>query len=65
MSKNHELCKDAILTAEEVAEYLKINKRTVYNLAEKGEIPGVKLGRQWRFKKRMIEEIFSQPKGHA
>ena len=38
-----------ILTLEEVAVYLKAGKRTVYRLAQKGEIPAVKLGGTWRF----------------
>ncbi len=33
-----------ILTLEEVAAYLKAGKRTVYRLAQKGEIPAFKLG---------------------
>ena len=38
-----------VLTIREVAKYLRIKERTVYNLAQKGEIPAFKVGRQWRF----------------
>ena len=51
---------DEVMTVAEVANYLKINERTVYSLAKKGEIPGIRLGRQWRFKKEAIDKIFAQ-----
>lgn len=40
---------DAFLTASEVAELLRLNVETVYILAQKGELPGAKVGGQWRF----------------
>jgi excisionase family DNA binding protein len=43
---------DEILTLDEIAAYLKIAKRTVYRLAQKGEIPAFKLGGTWRFRLR-------------
>ncbi|MBN2641773.1 MAG: PTS sugar transporter subunit IIA [Victivallales bacterium] len=44
-----------ILTIEEVAEYLRVSERTVYDWAQKGEIPCGKLGTTWRFKRSEIE----------
>jgi PTS system nitrogen regulatory IIA component len=46
---------DDILTIEEVAKYLRISERTVYDWAQKGEIPAGKFGTVWRFKKEEIE----------
>ncbi|WP_089400506.1 methylation-associated defense system helix-turn-helix domain-containing protein MAD1 [Noviherbaspirillum humi] len=46
---------DEILTLEEVAAYLKAGKRTVYRLAQKGEIPAFKLGGTWRFRRSELE----------
>lgn len=43
------------LTAEEAAEYLRLNIDTVRKLLRKGTIPGVKIGRQWRIPKRALE----------
>lgn len=40
-----------ILTLDEVALYLKAGKRTVYRLAQSGEIPAFKLGGTWRFRR--------------
>ena len=47
---NHE-----IMTIEEVAEYLRVSERTVYDWAQKGQLPGGKLGTTWRFKRGDIE----------
>ena len=44
-----------IMTVEEVAEYLRVSERTVYEWAQKGEIPAGKLGTTWRFKRSEIE----------
>jgi PTS system nitrogen regulatory IIA component len=46
---------DDILTIEEVAKYLRVSERTVYDWAQKGEIPSGKIGTVWRFKKDEIE----------
>lgn len=44
-----------ILTLDEVAAYLEAGKRTVYRLAQKGEIPGFKLGGTWRFRRTELD----------
>lgn len=46
---------DVFLTTEEVLEYLQVNLRTVYRLIKAGKIPAVRVGRQWRFRKRDID----------
>ncbi|MFC1467615.1 PTS sugar transporter subunit IIA [Verrucomicrobiota bacterium] len=46
---------DEIMTLEEVAKYLRVSERTVYDWAQKGDIPGGKLGTSWRFKRVDIE----------
>jgi excisionase family DNA binding protein len=45
-----------VMTAAELAEYLSFSKNWVYRKAEAGEIPGVKLGNRWRFKKSVIDQ---------
>lgn len=47
--------KDEILTLEEVAAYLKAGKRTVYRLAQQGDIPAFKLGGTWRFRRDELD----------
>lgn len=49
-----------IMTAQEVAQYLRLAEATVYKLAQAGEIPAVKVGRAWRFKKELIDEWFRE-----
>jgi excisionase family DNA binding protein len=46
---------DAFLTTEEVLEYLQVNLRTVYRLIKAGKIPAVRVGRQWRFRRRDLD----------
>jgi len=46
---------ESFLTTEEVLEYLQVNLRTVYRLIKAGKIPAVRVGCQWRFRKRDID----------
>ena len=44
-----------LMTIEEVAEYLRVKKRTVYDWVKKQKIPAIKTVGQWRFKKEKID----------
>ena len=46
---------DSLLTTEEVLDYLNLNLKTVYRLVKAGKLPAVRVGRQWRFRKRDID----------
>jgi excisionase family DNA binding protein len=46
---------EGFLTTEEVLEYLQVNLRTVYRLIKAGKLPALRVGRQWRFRKRDID----------
>ncbi len=46
-----------IMTVDEVADYLKLSKITVYKLTQKGEIPGFRIGSSWRYNRDKIDEI--------
>lgn len=46
---------DQVLTVKEVAEYLKVNERTVYRMASAKKIPAFKVGASWRFQQTEIE----------
>jgi excisionase family DNA binding protein len=46
---------ESFLTTEEVLDCLRVNLRTVYRLIKAGKIPAVRVGRQWRFRKRDID----------
>ena len=49
-----------VLTVQEVANYLRIDIRTVYRLAKNGDLPCIKIGRQWRFNRDDIKELVSR-----
>jgi excisionase family DNA binding protein len=49
------MSEESFLTTEEVLDYLQVNLRTVYRLIKAGKIPAVRVGRQWRFRKRDID----------
>jgi len=51
---------DEILTIEDVAKYLKLKPQTIYTWAQNGKIPAAKLGKEWRFKKTVIDKWFNQ-----
>jgi excisionase family DNA binding protein len=51
---------DNILTVKEVADYLRVNQRTVYRLAVDRKLPGFKVGTTWRFKRADIDEWIRQ-----
>ena len=44
-----------LLTCEEAAGYLRLHPRTVGRLLKAGQLPGVKVGRQWRLRKADLD----------
>jgi excisionase family DNA binding protein len=46
---------EKLLTTDQVARYLKIDKFTVYRLVTQKKMPAFKVGNQWRFRKTMID----------
>lgn len=51
---------DEVLTLEELAAYLKVSETTAYTLVRSGEIPGRKVGREWRFLKARVTHWLMQ-----
>jgi len=45
-----------ILSLNELAEYLRISKSTLYQLSEAAKIPSFKVGKQLRFRKNAIDK---------
>ena len=57
---------DDILTVSDVANLLKIAEKTGYGLVQKGDLPGFKVGGQWRFSRAAIDswiEVKTQAAG--
>jgi excisionase family DNA binding protein len=46
---------DSLLTTDQVARYLKVDKFTIYRLVTQKKIPAFKVGNQWRFKRAIID----------
>jgi len=47
---------ESVLTLDELACFLKLSKSTLYKLVQRGEVPGVKIGKHWRFRKATIDQ---------
>jgi len=50
------------LTAEEVAEYLRLPLSTVYKLVQDKRLPGFKVGKHWRFRREAFQEWINNKK---
>ena len=49
-----------VLTIDELANYLRISRSTLYKLAQEGRVPCQKVGRHWRFPKEAIDRWLGQ-----
>jgi excisionase family DNA binding protein len=45
-----------VLTAKEAAEFLRVSENTVKAKARAGQLPGAKVGKEWRFRKADLDE---------
>jgi excisionase family DNA binding protein len=55
----------AFLTTEEVLSCLKVNPRTIYRLIKTGELPAIRIGRQWRFRRADLDEWIDRQRTSA
>ena len=49
-----------IMTVREVAEYLRLSEAKVYRLVNEGQLPVVRLGKTWRFRKDLLDEWLAE-----
>jgi len=56
---------DEYLTIDQVAELLKVSAKTIRRLVRRSEIPGFKVGGQWRIKRADIDEWVADQKRSA
>ncbi len=56
---------DEVLTMKEVAALLKIGEKTAYTMAKRGDLPGFKVGGQWRFKRADIDRWIEERKSET
>ena len=45
-----------VLTVNELADYLRVHRSTIYRLLKKGQLPGFKIGSDWRFNVEVIDD---------
>lgn len=55
----------AVMTIDELAEYLQVSKSSLYKLVQNGQIPGHKVGKHWRFRRLTIDRWLDQGKGKS
>jgi excisionase family DNA binding protein len=48
--------KPELMTAGELAAYLRVHTLTIYRLAKRGEIPSFRAGGGWRFDKKTVDD---------
>ncbi|MFC2045826.1 helix-turn-helix domain-containing protein, partial [Chloroflexota bacterium] len=48
------------MTVEELSDYLRVNKKTVYRMLDQNKIPALRIGHQWRFDKAIIDDWLRQ-----
>ena len=51
---------EELLTANELAQYLKVSPRTVLRRARNGELPAIRVGRRFRFNKKQVDRWLSE-----
>ena len=54
---------NGVMTIQEVSAYLRLGQSTIYKLVKDGELPGRKIGGQWRFSRRKLEEWLERREG--
>ena len=47
---------DTIMTMDEVCEFLRVHKSTVYRMLKRGLMPAFKVGSDWRFSRARLDE---------
>lgn len=57
--------RQTFLTTEDLLGCLKVNARTVYRLIRSGELPAVRIGRQWRIRQSDFEAWLERQRPRA
>ena len=54
---NSSIGNGTLLTVDEVAKYLRLKPETIRSIARRGDLPAIKLGRVWRFRRSSISQL--------
>jgi excisionase family DNA binding protein len=52
---------NAVLDIEQLSQYLKVPKSTLYRLVRENRIPSHKVGKHWRFRKEAVDQWLDRP----
>ncbi len=55
---------DEILTVQEVADYLKVSRTTVWRWCNEGKLPAIKIGGGWRIQRSEMEKVLTEGLDH-
>ena len=51
---------DQLMSIKELAHYLKVNATTIYLWSNRGQIPAIKVGNLWRYRRSEIDEWLNE-----
>lgn len=51
-----EIASEMMMKVRDVAEYLRLSEAKVYRMANSGQLPALRLGKTWRFTKKILDE---------
>lgn len=54
---------DTLLTAKQVQDILRVDRTTIYRMLKDGRLNGVKVGQQWRFVQREVDDMLAKGTG--
>ena len=60
--RSEQMLGEEVFTVKEVATLLKVGEKTVYSMAQTGELPAFKVRGQWRFSRKDIDAWIEQQK---
>jgi excisionase family DNA binding protein len=47
---------EGIMTVHDVAHYLRLSEAKIYQMAQEGLVPAIRIGKSWRFKRGLIDD---------
>jgi excisionase family DNA binding protein len=54
-----------VLTVNELSDYLRVHRSTIYRLLKRGQLPGFKIGSDWRFNIEAIDRWLLEQGGQS
>lgn len=59
------MTEERLMSIKEVAEYLQVDLSTLYLWSQRGQIPAMKVGKMWRYRRSEIEAWLDQSRNHS